>query len=173
VAKLYFKFRAINFTQGENNMTTEPTVPDNILPTVPEAESATTSIPKERALTEYDPAMRALVEKEMPNASEDVQKETMALIEAIKRRAQSEAKGAGELTLDTYLAAVRQVREAVEQNKIFDPERIEYSFKLLQMDAEKNWESIFKEVSSLGDRLADAAKAAWDALTAPRPDSKL
>ncbi|MBD0361508.1 MAG: hypothetical protein ICV55_01765, partial [Coleofasciculus sp. C3-bin4] len=54
-----------------------------------------------------------------------------------------------------------------------DKERIEYSFKLLQMDAEKNWESILKEVSSFGDRLADAAKAAWDALTAPRPNSKL
>jgi hypothetical protein len=109
----------------------------------------------------------------MPNASEDVQNETMKLIEAIKMRAQSEAKGAGDLTRDTYLTAVRQVREAIEQDKLFDKERIEYSFKLLQMDAEKNWESIMKEVSSLGDRLADAAKAAWDALTAPRPDSKL
>ncbi len=131
------------------------------------------SVPKERALTEYDPKMRALVEQEMPDASEKVQNETMELIEAIKRRAQSEAKGAGELTVDTYLTAVRQIREAVEQDKLFDKERIEYSFKLLQMDAEKNWESILKEVSTIGDRLADAAKAAWDALTAPRPDSKL
>jgi hypothetical protein len=61
----------------------------------------------------------------------------------------------------------------IEQDKLFDKDQIEYSFKLLQMDAEKNWESIVKEVASFGDRLADAAKAAWDALTAPRPDSKL
>jgi len=68
---------------------------------------------------------------------------------------------------------VNQAREAVEQNKLFDKEQIEYSFKLLQMDAEKNWESILKEVSTFGDRLADAAKAAWDALTTPRPNSRL
>lgn len=136
-------------------MTTEPSVPEN------------------RAVTPYDEKMHALVKQEMPDASEKVQNETMALIEAIKMRAQSEAKGAGELTVDTYLSAVRQIREAIEQDKLFDKERIEYSFKLLQMDAEKNWETIVKEVSSIGDRLADAAKAAWEALTAPRPDSKL
>jgi hypothetical protein len=116
--------------------------------------------------------MHALVKQEMPDASEDVQKETVELIEAIKRRAQAEAQGAGDLTKDTYVTAVRKIREAIEQDKLFDPERIEYSFKLLQMDAEKNWESILKEVSTFGDRLADAAKAAWDALTAPRPNSK-
>ncbi|NEQ24899.1 MAG: hypothetical protein F6K28_38545 [Microcoleus sp. SIO2G3] len=136
-------------------MTTEPTVPDD------------------RALTPYDPEMRSLVKQEMPNASEQVQNETIALIEAIKKRAQSEAQGAGEVTRDAYLTAVRQIREVIEQDKLFDKEQIEYSFKLLQMDAEKNWESIVKEVASFGDRLADAAQAAWDALTAPRPDSKL
>ncbi len=47
-------------------MTTEPTVPED------------------RALTPYDPEMLALVKQEMPNASEQVQNETMALIEAIK-----------------------------------------------------------------------------------------
>jgi hypothetical protein len=130
-------------------------------------------VPPNRAVAPYDPEMHALVKQEMPGASEDVQKETIELIEAIKRRAQVEAKGAGDLTRDTYLTAVRQIREAIEQDKLFDKERIEYSFKLLQMDAEKNWESIMKEVSGLGDRLADAAKAAWDALTAPRPDSRL
>jgi hypothetical protein len=129
-------------------------------------------IPKERALTEYDPEMQALVKQEMPHTSEDLQKETMELIEAIKRRAQSEAQGAGELTRDTYLSAVRHIREAIEHDKLFDKERIERSFNLLQMDAEKNWESILKEVAAFGDRLADAAKAAWDTLTAPRPDSK-
>lgn len=143
-------------------MTTEPTVPE---------ESVSPIVPKERALTEYDPAMSELVKQEMPNESEQMRQETMALIEAIKRRAQSEAKGAGELTRDTYLTAVKQIREAVEQDQVFNKDRIEYSFKLLQMDAEKNWESIVKEVSTLGDRLADAAKAAWDALTAPRSDS--
>lgn len=131
------------------------------------------NIPKERVLIEYSAETNALVEQNMPDESDEMKRETKALIEAIKRRAQSEAKGAGELTRDTYLTAVRQARETIEQNKIFDPEQIEYTVKLMQMDAEKNWDSLLKEVSSLGDRLSDAAKAAWDALTAPRPDSKL
>lgn len=129
-------------------------------------------VPKERSVTEYDPAMHALIKQEMPDASEDVQNETLKLIEAIKRRAQSEVNGAGELTRDAYLNAVRQAREAIEQNKIFDTEQIEKSFELLQRDAQKNWEGIVAEISSFGDRLADAAKAAWETLTAPRPDSK-
>ena len=138
-------------------MTTEPTVPEN------------------RALVEYSEETIAIVSQDpkMASESDEVKNETMALIEAIRRRAQSEAKGAGELTRDTYLTAVRQAREAIEQDKLFDKDRIEYSFKLLQMDAEKNWESIIKEVSTFGDRLTDAAKAAWDVLTAPRPNSKL
>ena len=138
-------------------MTTEPTVPEN------------------RALVEYSEETIAIVSQDpkMASESDEVKNETMALIEAIRRRAQSEAKGAGELTRDTYLTAVRQAREAIEQDQLFDKDRIEYSFKLLQMDAEKNWESIIKEVSTFGDRLANAAKAAWDVLTAPRPNSKL
>ncbi len=131
------------------------------------------NIPKERVLIEYSADTNALVEQNMPDESDEMKRETKALIEAIKRRAQAEAKGAGELTRDTYLTAVRQARETIEQNKIFDPDRIEYTVKLMQMDAQKNWGSLLKEVSVLGDRLSDAGKAAWDVLTAPRPDSKL
>ena len=97
--------------------------------------------------------------------------ETEALVDAIKKRAQAEVKGAGDLTRDAYLNAVLKTREALEQNKLLDPERIEYSIWLTQKEAERNWQAIVDEASTLGDRLADAAKAAWDALTAPRPDS--
>lgn len=144
-------------------MTTEPSV-----------SGTESSIPKERAIVEYSEETRALVNQDpgMAGKSDEVKNETMALIEAMKRRAQAEAQGAGDLARDTYLTAVRQAKEAIEQNKVFDKEQLEYSFKLLQMDAEKNWESIVKEVSTFGDRLAEAAKAAWDTLTAPRPDSK-
>ncbi|MBD1920873.1 hypothetical protein H6F77_07205 [Microcoleus sp. FACHB-831] len=115
----------------------------------------------------------ALVEAEMAGESDALKGETKALIDAIKKRAQSEAQTAGDLTRDAYLNAVRQARENIEQNKLVDPERIAYSIKLIQYEAEKNWESVLKEVATLGDRLADAAKAAWDAFTAPRPSDKL
>lgn len=127
--------------------------------------------PKPTAIVEVSPQTDALIEEEMGNADQKLKQETKALVEAIKMRAQSEAKGAGDLTRDAYLNAVRQARETVEQNKLFDPERIEYSFWLIQKDAEKNWQSILNEASTIGDRLADAAKAAWETLTAPRPQS--
>ncbi len=112
-----------------------------------------------------------LVEAEMAGESDDLKQETKALIDAIKKRAQLEAQSAGTLTRETYLNAVRRAREAIEGNPLIERDRIEYSWRLLQMEAEKNWESVAKEVGELGDRLADAAKAAWEALTAPRPRS--
>ena len=124
----------------------------------------------ETAIT-VSPETKAIVDENMVGESEDLKRETMALIDAIKKRAQLETKSATEYTRDAYLNAVKQAREKIEQDKLFDPERISYSIKLIQMDTEKNWESIVKEVSTLGDRLAEAAKAAWDVLTAPRTPS--
>lgn len=112
-----------------------------------------------------------LVEREMAGESADVRNETKELIDALKKRAQSEAQSAGTLTREAYLSAVRRAREALEQDQLIKRERIEDSFHLIQKEAEKNWESIVKEVTEFGDRLADAAKAAWETLTAPRPRS--
>lgn len=112
-----------------------------------------------------------MVEHEMAGESDDVKGETKALIDALKKRAQIEAQSAGTLTREAYLNAVRKARETLEQNQLIERERIEYSFELIQKEAEKNWQSIVKEVAEIGDRLADAGKAAWDTLTAPRPRS--
>lgn len=128
------------------------------------------NIPPESSLVEVSTETRDMVNREMPNETDKVKNETMALIEAIKKRAQAEIQGASQLTSDAYLTAIHEARTAVEQNQLFDKDRIEYTMKLIQMDAQKNWESILKEISVFGDRLSDAAKAAWEALTAPRSD---
>ena len=110
-----------------------------------------------------------LVDTEMADESDDLRSETKALIDALKKRAQSEAQSAGTLTRETYLSAVRRTRETIEQNQLIERDRIENAFDLIQKEAEKNWQSVLKEATELGDRLADAAKAAWEVLTAPRP----
>jgi PBP1b-binding outer membrane lipoprotein LpoB len=130
----------------------------------------------ETAIVEVTPQTDALVEKEMAGESDDLKRETKALIDALKKRAQAEAAAAtetaqsvGTMTRDAYLDAVRKARETLEQNQLlFERDRIEYSMKLIQMEAEKNWESILNEVKEWGDRLSEAAKAAWEKLTAPR-----
>ncbi|MFM7424550.1 MAG: hypothetical protein ACKO7W_06075 [Elainella sp.] len=116
-----------------------------------------------------------LVETELADQSDEVKRETKALIDAIKLRAQSEvqsaedlAKTAGDYTRDTYLRLVRQARESVEQGKLFDLERIERSTQELQQEAEKNWQTLVHEVNGFSDRLSTAAKAAWEKLTAPK-----
>jgi ElaB/YqjD/DUF883 family membrane-anchored ribosome-binding protein len=111
----------------------------------------------------------ALVDEQMAGESDEIKNETKALIEAIRTRAQAEAQSAGSLTRETYLNAVRRAREFVEENQpLIERDRLENSYEHLKQEAEKNWETIAKEIHEFGDRLADAAKAAWDAFTAPR-----
>lgn len=125
-------------------------------------------IPQSNQIT---PQTSSLVETEMAGESDDLKSATKALIDALKKRAQSEAQSAGTLTREAYLSAVSRARTAVEENQLIERDRIEQSFELIQQEAEKNWQSVVKEVAELGDRLTDAAKAAWDVLTAPRPRS--
>ena len=79
-----------------------------------------------------------LVEKEMVGQDEQIKAETKALVEAIKKRSQAEIKNAQTLTQDAYLNAVRSAREALEQNQLLDPKRIEHSVTMIQRDVEAN-----------------------------------
>ncbi len=110
----------------------------------------------------------ALVETELANQNEAVKQETAALIDAIKKRAQAEIQAAGDLTRETYLNAVRQAREAIEQNQLIERDRIEQSIQQIQHEADKNWHVVLGEIESFGNRLADAARAAWEKLTEPK-----
>lgn len=109
----------------------------------------------------------ALVESELAGESDEIQRETKALIEAIWQRAQTEAQTAGDYTRETYLRLVRQARESIEQNRLFDPDQLERSTENLKLEAEKNWNALVQEVTGFSDRLSEAAKAAWEKLTEP------
>lgn len=126
---------------------------------------------EQTAIVEVSPQTNQMVETAMAGETEEVKNETKALIDAIKKRAQVEAQSAGTLTRETYLNAVRQARETIEGDKLIERDRIENAFEMIQVEAQKNWDSVFTEFQDLGDRLAAAAKAAWDVLTAPRPHS--
>jgi len=124
--------------------------------------------PQEQAPIQVSHRTDRLVEQNMPEATEQARAETKKLIETATRKAQSEAQKAGELALDNYLEAVRRTRQEIESAELFDPERIEQSFQLLQQDAQQNWESLVQEFNEFGDRFNEAAHAAWEALTQPR-----
>jgi hypothetical protein len=116
----------------------------------------------ESSIVPVSPETDALVEKEMVGESDVLKAETKALVEAIRRRAQSEIENAQTLTQDAYLNAVRTARDAVENNSLLDPKRIEYSVEMIQRDAMENWQKTLDEIAALGDRLQEAARVAWD-----------
>ncbi|PZD70981.1 hypothetical protein C1752_08642 [Acaryochloris thomasi RCC1774] len=126
------------------------------------------SIPRDLAIVKVSPETDALVERDMPDAEESVKQETKNLVEALKRKAQAEVQGAQNVALDTYLAAVQTAKEAVNETQLIDPKQIERSANLLAQDAQDNWQGMVDEMTLLGDRLAEAAQAAWDVLTRPK-----
>ncbi|MFN6568728.1 hypothetical protein A6770_26365 [Nostoc minutum NIES-26] len=122
-------------------------------------------------IVEISPQTHALVEAEMAGETDEVKRETKALIEALRRRAQAEANSAGTLTRETYLNAVRQARRAIEGEKFIAGDRLEYTWVVFQDEAEKNWHLLMKEVAEFSIRLQKAAKAAWEAFNDPRSQS--
>ena len=120
--------------------------------------------PQETTIVTVSPETNALVEKEMAGESDELKAETKALVEAIRKRAQSEIENAQTLTREAYLNAVRSAREAVEKNQLLDPKRIEHSVEMIQKDAQENWQKTVDEITTLGDRLQEAAHVAWDIL---------
>ncbi len=117
-----------------------------------------------------------IVEAEMAGETDEVKRETKALIEALKRRAQAEAETAGTFTRETYLNAVRKIRETIEGGRTLDrdqlnlnsSDRLEYLWAVFKDEAEKNWHLMMKDVVDFSVRLQNAAKAAWEAFNAPR-----
>ncbi len=111
----------------------------------------------------------ALVEIEMAGESDEVKRETKALIEALKRRAQAEADSAGTLTRETYLNTVRRARELVEGRKLIEGDRLqlENALAVFQDEAQRNWHLMMKDLVDFNYRLQKAAKAAWEAFNHP------
>ncbi len=119
---------------------------------------------KENNIVHVSTETNDLVEKEMVGQDEQIKAETKALVEAIKKRSQAEIENAQTLTQDAYLNAVRSARKALESNQLLDPKRIEHSVTMIQRDVESNWQKTVDEMTALGDRLQEAAQAAWNIL---------
>jgi hypothetical protein len=116
-------------------------------------------------IVEISPQTDKLVETEMAGESDEVKRETKALIEALERRSQAES--AGTLTRETYLKAVRQARELIEGRKLKQRDRLEDSWAIIQDEAERNWHLMMKDLVDFSFRLQKAAIAAWETFNHP------
>ncbi|WP_375470111.1 hypothetical protein [uncultured Nostoc sp.] len=118
-------------------------------------------------IVEISPQTDELVETEMAGESNEVKRETKALIEALERRSQAES--AGTLTRETYLKAVRQARELIEDRKLIERDRLQDSWAIIQDEAERNWYLMMKDLVDFSFRLQKAAIAAWETFNNPYP----
>ncbi len=117
---------------------------------------------------------QALVKQKMPQESDEVRDATVALIDALKRRAMSEAKSAGDWTRNSYLQAIEKAKENVDQTQHLAETyraKLDDAVRFIQEETETNWDIIVQEFDELGTRLSEAADAAWETLTQPRSDS--
>ena len=113
---------------------------------------------------------RALVEKTIPNESDEVKEHLVGLVNAIKKRAQAQTNAAGDMSREAYLKAVRQAKDTLDTVGKFTQESqksIEQAVGAVEEEARNNWESILKETEKISHRLDKAAAAAWKILTAP------
>jgi len=111
---------------------------------------------------------KTIAKERMTDAVGLIQKEAeknWLVVDAIKTRAQPQVQDAGEVSREAYLKAVRQAREAVEQNKFIERDRIEQAVDQIQKETEKNWHVVVGEIESIGSRLTEASKSAVQALT--------
>lgn len=111
---------------------------------------------------------KTIAKERMTDAVGLIQKEAeknWLVVDAIKTRAQSQVQDAGEVSREAYLKAVRQARQAVEQNKFIERDRIEQAVDQIQKETEKNWHVVVGEIESIGSRLTEASKSAFQALT--------
>ncbi|MBE9229417.1 hypothetical protein IQ264_28845 [Phormidium sp. LEGE 05292] len=99
------------------------------------------TIPPESAIVEVNPETTDLVKQETSDPSDDVIKETIALFEAIKKRTEQEWQTASDLIQESYLKAVSQAQNVLEQNQTEAKERMEQTSQLVQKEADKNWQT--------------------------------
>jgi transcription initiation factor IIF auxiliary subunit len=98
------------------------------------------------------PASELLLVTTTTDELSQVHQATQALVDALKRLAQAKIQSASDLTQEAH-------------------QGIEKSVQMLRDEADQNWHQALDRVEDIDDRVTKAAKAAWEALTAPSSKS--
>ena len=94
----------------------------------------------------------------------------MALIDAIKQRAETQINSAEDITRDAYVSALRQAQDTLQKTgELFEEQRstLERSLAGIEDVATKRWETLLSDIQAVGNRLDRAVNAAWQILTEP------
>ncbi|MEM8640775.1 MAG: hypothetical protein AAGG51_18440 [Cyanobacteria bacterium P01_G01_bin.54] len=129
--------------------------------------------PQETAASDVSPDTKAIVDEKLPQESDEVKELVTALIEAIKKRTQTQLETAGDVTRDVYVSTLRQAQETLKKTGLVLDDQwnsIESSVSGVEDIASKNWDVMLKDFKKWGDRVDRAFNAAWQILTEDNDD---
>lgn len=113
---------------------------------------------------------KALVEQRMANETDEVRHHMMALIEAIKKQAETQIESTGNVARDAYIEAIRQAQTTLEKTGSFFTDQSAALGKTVtevEDQATDRWESLLTDMQKVGNRFERVINAAWTALTEP------
>lgn len=118
---------------------------------------------------------RALVDKNMPNESDEVKQKFGELVEAIKRQATREIESAETMSKEVYVDAFEQAQKTLQTAQDFfyqQEQTLEAHVDQIRNEATQQWEKILADMQDMGSRVDRAINAAWTILTEPDPSDK-
>lgn len=125
-------------------------------------------------VTEISPQTQTLVDDKLPYATDDVKQATLALVDAIKKRAKAQAQATGQWTQEAYIEAAKQTKDLLSRRQELAQKykaQLDDSLEWIEEEATHHWESLSGEAESWGDRLSRAADSAWRILTGSEDQS--
>jgi hypothetical protein len=121
---------------------------------------------EEPPLLPVSPETYAIVKRDFAHEPDEVKDALAQLIEAVKRRARTEALSAGTNTKEAYLAALDKTRQMMAEKNIEVPKldrvKLDRAIDAIEIEARKNWKSVLREARSLSSKVSAAARSAWE-----------
>ena len=117
---------------------------------------------------------QAIVEKNLPDESDEVKQKFGELIDAIKRQAVSEVESVEDISRETYIQALEKAQHTLKRAQAFlqtQEETLQTNVNQVKDKASHRWENLLADVKSMGNRVDRAINAAWTILTESEKDA--
>jgi L-lactate utilization protein LutC len=117
---------------------------------------------------------KAIVEKNLPDESDEVKQKFGELIDAIKRQAVSEMESVEDISRETYIQALEKAQRTLKRAQGFlqtQEETLQTNVNQVKDKASHRWENLLADVKSMGNRVDRAINAAWTILTESEKDA--
>lgn len=117
---------------------------------------------------------QAIVEKNLPDESDEVKQKFGELIDAIKRQAVSEVESVEDISRETYIQAIEKAQQTLKRAQAFlqtQEETLQTNVNQVKDKASHRWENLLADVKSMGNRVDRAINAAWTILTESEKDA--